>query len=85
MIVFSVILTAIIGFAQTNTKTSNALIKQRDTAYAADGAMDAAINWVKDVEKVGRDPLLYGTGPTADPACVYRKPATDKYPEVTVT
>lgn len=81
MLVFSVLLTAILGYASTNARTSQKLIKQRTKNYAVDGTLESAVNWAKDVSNVGRDPDLYGS----DPSCVYKKPASGSTPEITVS
>ncbi|MCU1356441.1 MAG: hypothetical protein JWM89_1859 [Acidimicrobiales bacterium] len=81
MVVFSVLLVAILNYAQTNAKTSRTVIKQRTQSYAVDGTLESAVNWAKDTSNVGRDPALF----PGDPACVYKKPASGSTPEITVS
>lgn len=85
VIVISIVLSAVIGYATTNARVSKRLQSDRRTAYAADAAMDSAINWARNVSNVGRDPGLYSISPTGEQACTYVKPASGNTPAITVT
>lgn len=65
--VMMIILTALVSFANTNQRASVAFRKVRDERYAANAALDAAVNWAKAKPTVGRDPYLF---PSDDPCVV---------------
>ncbi len=66
----SLIFAAIAAYASVNQKTVSAYREVRETRYAGETAVNAAINWAQDTYNVGRDPLLS----TSDPDCVVHTP-----------
>lgn len=55
---FGVAVASLLGFAETSFRATIAVRGQRADAYAADGAVDGAINRVRSSLEEGRDPIL---------------------------
>jgi hypothetical protein len=58
MMLFAILIPAILGLASSNLKATDKIRGQRETAWAADGAMDGAIQFVRV------DPTRGGPGGT---------------------
>ena len=61
---FGLVIAAILGFAEASVRATEGLREQRDIVYAADGAMDGAIQYARTA--AGRDAGVgaFGTQPT---------------------
>ncbi|MFN8017446.1 MAG: hypothetical protein U0P45_04910 [Acidimicrobiales bacterium] len=70
MLVLGVVLSAVIAYANTNYRAANTYRRQRVSRYAGDGALEAAVNYVRGQAKMGRDPNYA----SSDPPCVYNVP-----------
>jgi len=56
---FGIVIAAILGFAEASVRTTTNLREQRSTVYAADGAMDGAIQYARMHLEAG----AYGANP----------------------
>ena len=70
LLVLGVVLSAVLAYANTNSRVSNTYRKQRVDRYAGDGALEAGINYVRGQALMGRDPDYAAS----DPPCVYNVP-----------
>ena len=70
--VLTIIIGALVGFANVNQRAVRAYRDLRTDRYAGDEAIKTAVNWVKDRNDVARDPSIF----PSDPACVYTVPDT---------
>lgn len=77
----AIILVALASYISAHQKSVSAYRNVRATRYATDAALKGAINWVSNVEDVGRDPQVY---PDDEP-CVYRVPGQGNVPDIAVT
>src|SRR3569832_916006 len=58
-----IIVVALLGYASSNVKSEKAFRKQRDTHYAADQAIETAIEWARDQPTVATDPAVTTPSP----------------------
>ncbi|MCB0963402.1 MAG: hypothetical protein KDA98_08885 [Acidimicrobiales bacterium] len=70
ILVLGVVLTAVLSYANTTVRVTRTYQKQRVERYAGDGAIEAAINYVRGQALMGRDPDYAAS----DPPCVYDVP-----------
>lgn len=81
MVVMGVLVAALSEYAMANHKATTSYRKVRDQRFAAESAINQAINWAKDQPTTGRDPSL----PITSTPCVTQVPATIGGKAVTVT
>lgn len=85
--VFGVLSIALLGFGDASTRANNGYRTQRARNLATDGALDGAINRVKNDPAIGHDPATF-TGDTCNPAnnqVLYSQAATASTPAVQVS
>lgn len=82
--VLALIISALVGFANTSQRATTAFKEQREQRYEGDAAIKAAVNWASKKADVGRDPE-YFSGPNADDPCSFVMPGEGGRPGVVVT
>jgi Tfp pilus assembly protein PilX len=53
MVFFGLVITVLLGFAEASVRVTQNLREQRDVVYAADGAMDGAIQYARSNPEAG--------------------------------
>lgn len=92
LVFFSLVIAAVLGFAEASVRNTTNLREQRNTVYAADGAMDGAIQYARshpEVGAFGATPCITYTvtlnGKAASVSCASFAGATDAYRQVRFT